>query len=334
MAHKNYFEFKAENNFDLGKLMGENFSNEAKRVLEIEKGNPEESKLKIERAKKYLDFNQKYFPQYVEELRGYAESAGLEFLDLYTLSLEDEVAEDYPNLEARPLSEKCTTFITNDGKTFAHNEDWDKGSEEKISIVRKTVGNLYILELYYANTLGGNSVSINSNGFTVGINSLVSTDTKMGLSKNVICRWLSETKDPDADIEKLKTLPRSVGYNVNIANGSGKIWNAEYTSSALVISNPESPFAHTNHYLTELSKYEANTNKNGTFDRYDSAMKLIRGEMTEEEIIALENDTSYGEIKSIFNERTIAKIIVDLENKNAKIWLLRETEMVWVEYRF
>lgn len=330
--HKNYFEFKAENNFDLGKIMGKNFEAQSKLALETENKNPEEFKLKIARAKKYLDFNQKYFPQYVEELRGYAEGAQMDFFDLYTLSLEDEVAQDY--LEARPPSEKCTTFITNGGKTFAHNEDWDKGSEEKISIVRKTINDLSILELYYANTLGGNSVSINSNGFVIGINSMVSNDVVMGVSKNFVARWLSETRGPDSDIAKLKTLPRSQGHNTNILGQNGRIWNIEYTSHNIIASNPASPFVHSNHYLTELSKFEANTNLSGTFERYVCARQKIKPVMDTEEIIELGNDSSVGPQKSIFNERTIAKIIVDIDSRTAKIWLLREDKLGWVDYKF
>ncbi len=324
MSHKNFFEFEAKNNFDLGFAMGQSFSNAAKET--ISRSNVfGDWKVKIERAEKFLKFNQEYFPEYIEEMRGYAQGAGVDFLDLYTISLEDEVNQDYS-------AEKCTTLITNSGKLIAHNEDWEKYSEDKICIISKQIADLKILELYYYNTLGGNSVSINSNGFVSCINSLVSTKTNTGLSKNVIARWLSNTKDPDKDFEKLRDLPRSLGYSGNIIRTDGKIWNIEYNSSDEVVTHPTSPFVHTNHYLTALKNFEGNTNINGTFNRYNVATEKIKDQMADEELETLMNDQIDGATLSIMNERTIAKIIIDLKNRVAKIWLRREPELGFINY--
>lgn len=328
MSHKNFHQFKAKDNFELGLLMGQKFADNAKRAVS-ESSVWENWKTKVELAKKFLKFNQDYFPEYVEEIRGYAKGAGVDFLDLYTLSLEDEVNHSYE-------ADRCTTLMTNNGKLISHNEDWEKWSEDKICIVEKQVRDLKILELYYYNTLGGNSVSINSHGFITCINSLTSKDTDIGLSKNVISRWLSETKDPEKDFEKLKELPRSVGYSANIINKNGTICNIEYNSKSAVLTHPVSPFVHTNHYLTNLSESEANTNKNGTFSRYKVAIEKMKDTMSVEEIQSLLSDQTDGAELSIMNERTIAKIIIDLENPPtgglAKIWLLREPELGFVDY--
>ena len=54
--------------------------------------------------------------------------------------------------------------------------------------------------------------------------------------------------------------------------------------------------------------------------------------MTVEALIAVMNDTSKGKTVSLMNERTVAKVVVDLENSLAKIWLLREPELGFVDY--
>ncbi|MDO8493269.1 MAG: C45 family peptidase [bacterium] len=323
MPHKNFHQFKAKDNFELGTLMGLEFGDIVRQNV-ASNSVMSDWKTKVERAKKFLKFNQEYFPEYVEEMYGYAKGANVDFTDLYTLSLEDEVTEEY--------SEKCSTIITSDGMLIAHNEDWEKYAEDKIYIIEKQIRDLKILELYYLNTLGGNSVSINSNGFVICINSLVSKETKMGLSKNVIARWLSETKDPDKDFEKLKSIPRALGYSGNIINSQGKIWNIEYNSSSAVLTRPQSPFVHTNHYLTSLSESEANTNTNGTYNRYRTATEKIKPQMNITEIETLMNDQTDGPVQGLMNERTIAKIIVDLPAKIAKIWLLRESELGFIDY--
>lgn len=44
------------------------------------------------------------------------------------------------------------------------------------------------------------------------------------------------------------------------------------------------------------------------------------------------SDNSKGSKVSVFNERTIARVIVDLERSMAYVWLLRESEKGWIEY--
>ena len=54
--------------------------------------------------------------------------------------------------------------------------------------------------------------------------------------------------------------------------------------------------------------------------------------MSEEELIEVVSDTSDGVKKSVFNERTIGRIIFNLKEGYAKVWLLREKDAGWVEY--
>jgi len=150
--HKNFYTIEAKNNFELGLLMGEKFGDFAQ--VTIAESKKEGSwTIKTERAKKYLNVTKQHFPHYIEELQGYAKGANTEFLDVWTVSLEDEVHQG--------LTDKCTTIITNNGKLISHNEDWDKDSEDSVCLLLKKIGDLSLFELYYFNTLGGNSISIN-----------------------------------------------------------------------------------------------------------------------------------------------------------------------------
>lgn len=321
--HKNFYNTKAKNNFELGLLMGEKFGNFARATI-AESKEERDWTTKIERAKQYLNVTEQYFPHYVEELQGYAKGANVEFLDLWTMSLEEDVHQE--------LNDKCTTIITNDGKLISHNEDWDKDSEDSICLLLKTIGDVRIFEIFYFNTLGGNSISINSHGFITSVNTLVQSDKKFGIPRNVIARWLSETKNPDEDSLRLKSMPRSLGFNFNVLNKEGKIWNIEYNSAGAILTKPNSPYVHTNHYLSELKSYEMNDNSSGTFDRYEVANSKVKTQMTISELTDLTNDTSRGAIRSIMKETTIAKTIVDLEKARAYVWLRRENDKGWLEY--
>ncbi len=303
--------------------MGEKFGRAAQAKIQALQSGPDwQNRRKL--AEGLLNFTKKFFPHYIDELQAYAEGAKVNFLDLWTASLEDELDQKM---------NKCTTAITNGGKLIAHNEDWYRNLEESVCLLLKKTGDLAVFELYYFNTLGGNAVGINSNGFAFSVNSLNSKNGLLGVPRNVIARWLSETKNPDADFKKMQKIPRSSGYNFNIVNRQGKIWNIESTAQEAVLNNSPSPFVHTNHYLSELKREEISDNSTGTFDRYEVAKLRAKNQMSVSELIDLTNDHSRGDILSVMNERTIAKMIIDLNELKAEVWLKREAGRGWIKYR-
>lgn len=323
MNHTNYFVFKADNNYDLGLLLGAHFKDalqtKMSRIVRDEAWS-----LKLKRAGEYLAITKEYFPQYVAEIEGYAKGADVDFVELWTRSLEDEFSyyqEDH-----------CTSIVTNNGKLISHNEDWAKDAADEICVIQKTVGGITILELNYFNTLGGNSASINSFGYTHLINTLTHSDWQLGVPRNVIARFMSETKDPVKDFERLESTKRATGYNHNIISRDGHIWNIESNSKEQVLLEPNSPFVHTNHYLSEQLKPREAEKTPSTFKRYEVASERARPRISEEELKKLVSDDSQGPDLSVFNERTIARMIIDLEQMVANIWLLREADRGWVEY--
>lgn len=323
MKHVNYFAFQADNNYDLGLQLGAHFKDAVQtRMNSIVRD--ESWSLKLKHAGEYLAATKEHFPQYVAEIEGYARGADVNFLECWTRSLEDEFSyyrEDH-----------CTSIVTNQGKLIAHNEDWAKDAADEICLVQKTIGEITIFELNYFNTLGGNSASINSYGYTHLINSLTHSDWQSGIPRNVVARFMSETRDPGRAFEKLASIKRATGYNHNIISLDGHIWNIESTSKEQVLLKPESPFAHTNHYLSgQLKLLEAETSPS-TFKRYEVAQERVRPHMSRGELMELVSDNSLGSDLSIFNERTIARMIIDLEQMVANVWLLREANREWVEY--
>jgi len=323
-SHENFFTFHAHNNYDLGLQLGAHFKSAIQSKIEaMERGGARAQKFK--HAQEYLAAAREYFPHYIQEIEGYARGAGVDFLELWAQSLEDEFSYY--------RDEHCTSIITNDGKLISHNEDWAKDAADQICVLQKTIGDLTILELNYWASPGGNSASINSHGYIQLINTLTHTDWQMGVPRNVIARFMSETGDPVKDVERLRSIRRATGYNHNIIDLNGKLWNIESTAKQCIMLQPELPFIHTNHYLSDqLKPYEAEKGQT-TFKRYEAAVDQIKPQMTEQKLAELTGDTSQGPDLSIFNERTIARMIIDLERKVARIWLARETDKGWVEYR-
>ena len=324
-THKYYYEIEADSYTELGHRRGEVFGELLRRTLDGRRRYRDWNGV-VQRAANYLAPAKDAFPQYVDELRAFAESSRTRFDELWALSLEDEVTDDN--------YERCTTIVTNHGALVAHIEDWDEDTEDLICVLRKRVGDLRTLELYYLNTLGGNSISINSNGYIHAINSLTHTDSQIGVPKNFVARWFSETKSPDDDFEKLQKLKRASGYHHTLVSLDGRIWSIECSATRQVLTRPQAPFIHTNHFVTELKQFEGRKDKlvPGTRTRLRSAERHVDEMMTFDDVEGVVSDTSEGGERSVFNERTIARMIVDVRRMQANVWMLREESNGWLNY--
>lgn len=324
-THTNYFEIEADNHHELGLRRGEVFGEYLRRSLKERRRDRRWSET-VERAQRYLGVAIDAFPEFVAELKSYAESAKSPFEELWTLSLEDEVTEG--------TYDRCTTIVTNHGALVAHNEDWDDDALESICVLRRRLGKLQTFELYYLNTLGGNAISINSNGYIHAVNALSHTDRQLGVPKNLVARWFAETRSPDADFEKLTRLKRASGYHHTLVSLDGRIWSIECSATAQSMSRPDPPFVHTNHFLTDLSRFESGRDEQvpGTRSRYEAAERSVEESMTIDDVEEVVSDTSRGDSRSIFNERTIARMIVDVRRMEANVWLLREDDKGWITY--
>jgi Acyl-coenzyme A:6-aminopenicillanic acid acyl-transferase len=323
-THDNYFEINVDTNYELGLRKGELFGKFMRQSIE-ELQEDEDWDYDLGRARSYVSHASKAFPHLIEEVHGYAEGARVCFEEAWRLIIEDELIEYDGG--------RCSTMITNDGTMIAHNEDWwEEDADQAICVLRRTVGGVSTLELFYMNTLGGNSVSINSHGFVQAINSLAMNDNQVGVPRNLVCRWLSDTSSPDHDLQILQGMRRASGYHHNLINRQGQIWSIECSAIQEVLVKPEAPFVHTNHYLSDLSRFENEESIRGTYTRYRCALDMTQDRMSVKGCKRLLGDVSEGKRNSLFNEWTVARVVVDLNDQVAHVWLRRESEKGWVPY--
>ncbi len=325
MTHKNYFEIKADTYRELGASQGKLFRAYVQAALVEKKALTTVPWNDIVvQAKPYLEATSAVFPKLIEEAQGYAEGAQVPFSDLWLLLCEDELEDDD--------AEKCTTIVTNEGALLSHNEDWTPAAEDYICLLRKTVAGFTILELHYIGTLGGNAVSINSHGVVQSINSLTHADGRVGVPRNMIARWMSQTSDPDRDFARMKTIRRAAGYHHGLLNTKRQLWSIECSAKRQKLRRPKFPFVHTNHYQTELEVLEHDDGQQGTYSRCERAQKQVEPTMTGAALKTLTRDVADGAVLSIFNERTIGQMIFDLKAMTASVWLKREASAGWIDY--
>ena len=325
--HRNYHEIHAATHAELGARMGELFGRISQAYIE-EARESRGWKRTVVAAQPLFDVTAQFFPNLAAELKAYAAAAAIPIAELWALNCEAEVDETVR------AHEMCTTVVTNGGMLVAHNEDWDEGAETSICVVKKVLPNVTVLDLhYYDAPLGGNAICVNSHGYVQAINSLSHSDHGIGVPKNVIARWFSDTRNAENDFESLANVPRASGFNHVLANGEGGVFDIECSATHQCLVRPTMPYVHTNHYLTsELAAYEEAEAGDSTFRRYDRACDLVRPQMTVDQIQKLTADEHEPGELSILNPNTIGRVIVDLERRLAKIWLKREKKAGWIDY--
>lgn len=329
--HKNYFELEADCHYDLGRMEGELFAYHIKEYLDYERRNSSWKK-KIKQSVPYLSATKKYFPDIFDELRGQADAVSVPIQELFALVIEDELGSEVVG--------KCTSVLTKDGRYFAHNEDWAPEAKDSICVLKRKVSGVTILELFYISSLGGNSISINSHGVIQSINSLSHKDYQIGVPKSIISRHLCGVSDPQSEIKKIAKIPRSSGFHhlfYSIKDNRALSW--ECSAKKDFSANPKLPFIHTNHYLGQLSSIEYNNNIDYSRERFSIASKELNGRSLasmgstqQKDIKSIMSSRSSGIEKSLYNQRTIAQVVIDFEERSMNISLEREKSRGWVRY--
>jgi isopenicillin-N N-acyltransferase-like protein len=200
-------------------------------------------------SRKYMPFAQERYPQYIEELMGIAEGAGVSFDDVATINAMEAVTVDALHLT------KCTSFAVNNAYTaddhilIAHNEDWVPEDESDVFMVHATPDDE---PPFLAMTYGGllPNVGFNAAGIAQCCDSVYPDDCRIGLPRLVVSRAVLGAKTPAEAIRHMLVAQRAAGYNHLLAHESGELYNVEVSARQFALLYAEDGYlAHTNHYL-------------------------------------------------------------------------------------
>jgi len=209
-------------------------------------------------SRKYIPFAQERYPQYVDEMMGMAEGAGISFEDMSVLVSMEAVTSDALHLG------KCTSMAVNSDRTtdghvlLAHNEDWTPEEELDVFIVHAEPTNE---PPFLAMTYGGYpvAVGINAHGIAQGCDSVYPTDTRIGIPRLIVARGVLAAKSPADAISRALISQRAAGYNHFIVHESGEIYSVEASARRFALLYGEDGWlAHTNYYVDpRMSAIEA-----------------------------------------------------------------------------
>jgi hypothetical protein len=324
MTHQHYHEVEARTPEHCGHELGLMFGTNMQRYIAEACSERRWDRLK-RNAVPLLNSTAEHFPTYVSELRAFAAAAKVALLDLWTVSVADELDDGVP--------ERCTTIVTNNGRMLGHNEDWDCDSSEEICVLKKKCRGITTLELYYyACPLGGSALTICSNGYIQAVNSICGRQRTTGVPKLVLARRFSELKNVDTQLSGILVIPRSSGFAHTLVDRSGRLTLIEATANSCIARRSGAPFVHTNHAISPELASERMHDQRGTLARYETALQKVSASMSQADLIRLLSDAAQGERHTIFNDNTIAKAVVDLTERTVSFWLRREAKLGWLKY--
>ncbi len=279
-------------------------------------------------ARKYLPFAEERYPQYVEEIRGIAEGAGVGFDDLVMLNAMEAVTMDALHLI------KCTSMAVNQERTtnervlLAHNEDWLPEDQPDVYIVRaKPNDEPPFLAMTYGGLLP--NIGINAAGIAQCCDSVYPTDSRIGIPRVIVSRAVLAAKTPGEAIRRMLVPQRAAGYNHLLAHESGEIYSVEVSARQFAILPAENGMmVHTNHFLDEqMRRIESEPDELiSTRVRYFRAKRLLaqNGQHNVRSLQAIQKD-HINHPDSICNhsvdgdpldrEKTITALTMDLTNR-------------------
>jgi isopenicillin-N N-acyltransferase like protein len=302
----------------------------------------------------YLAHSRAVYPQYVEELEGIAEGAGLPFEEMFVELCEElweRPAWSGQAGDGRPYNggtaRGCTDLVargraTADGSTLiAHTNDLSLAVEKDLVILRVRAGEEP--EFLGVSVSGlGYSAGFNAAGICMSGNEVANNDIRPGVPRLLMVRAILAARRLGEAMDACLLPQRASNYNNVIGDPNGEIYSMEGSATDCEpIYIEDDILAHANHYVSPpMRRFEADRNTIGTsVIRHNRAMRLLRehyGRLSPELFKTLLADhANYPSsiCKHGVESVTVFSMILDLNRRQAWIGRGRPCETQWVEHR-
>ncbi len=219
-------------------------------------------------------YAEKFYPQYVDEMRGIADGAKLKYRDVAIVNFRHSIKLEIPKTECSTL-----VFKEDDKIILGHNEDHEQTIRDySYILIAKYDKGPSIFTYCYPGCVPGNSVSFSTHGIVMTGNALQDPELKTGLPKGLLDHAMVEAKTIDEAVKICQTSGRSGGYSYNLASQhEQKAVNLETTSTRSGISVVNDKYYRTNHYISsDLDDiYTDNKTNYRSIERYKRGIELL-----------------------------------------------------------
>jgi isopenicillin-N N-acyltransferase-like protein len=288
----------------------------------------------------FLEFSKKHMPEYIDEIRGAADSSGIDLVDLFSDMCEEIFGKNY----IKGCSDLIASGdVTADGSVLAaHNNDTSPEIEKYAVVVHYEVeGEPEILAVGYGGL--GISFGYNSAGISLTGNELSMNDMKIGIPRMLLVRKILAAKTIGEAIDAAIFQPRASNYNQVITDAMGEIYSIESSASDYEAIYAEDGYlVHTNHYVApRMWKYELDRQNITTslfrYNRANRLMKNNKGRISEDLLKSFLQDHANhpGSICRHGKEvKTTLSVIINLTTKTMLLARGNPCKSTYYEYTF
>ncbi len=227
-------------------------------------------------AEPYLAATERAFPWVVQEIRGAANGAGLDFHDLFTSSIE-EIFYVPPEPVGRCSDFAVCAPATEGHVLLAHNNDLRPAAQDHlISIEWRLPDHPRLFTVGIGPYL---SIGVNEAKLALTGNELSPNDEKIGVPRLILARAILSARAFDEAVSIALHPDRASSYNNLISTGDGQIASVEASATDHELLGPEDGWhVHTNHYThPRMKKYERDASKlPKSVSRYERARELMK----------------------------------------------------------
>ena len=266
--------------YEVGYQLGTKLKDNLVRGVERLKREEDWEKIKAE-TELYLQYSKKYAPEYVTEVKGAADGAGLELGELFATICEEIGSWGYQ------YTSGCSDLIssndvTEDGSVLvAHNNDTSVSTQDYVTIIHYEVeGEPEIIAVGYGGL--GISVGYNSAGISLTGNQVNSNDMRVGVPRMLLVRKILAAKRIGEAIDAAILKHRASNYNQVITDDNGEIYSIEGSATDYEpIYATDGYLVHTNHYVSPwMRRFEFDPNQiSGSLVRYNRGMRLLKNNL-------------------------------------------------------
>jgi isopenicillin-N N-acyltransferase-like protein len=289
----------------------------------------------------FLQYSKQHVPEYVDEIQGAADAAGLELGDLFATICEEITDPNYRH--TRGCSDLiASNDVTRDGHVLvAHNNDTHSSTEERVTIVHYRIdGEPEIVAVGYGGL--GISVGYNSAGISLTGNQLDSNDMRPGVPRMLLVRKILSATTIVEAIDAAVLQPRASNYNQVISDSNGEIYSIEGSATDYEPLYAEDGYhVHTNHYTSlPMRHFEADRQWiSSSIVRYNRGRRLLKKQLGQITVESLQKALSdhVGHPRSICRHgsgvKTTFSVVIDLTTLTMYLAWGNPCEEEYVEYR-
>ncbi len=233
----------------------------------------------VERAKMYLPHAEDFYPDFVEEIRGYADGAKQTFDEMFALCCHELL---FPAAFRGCTDVVVNGDVTSDGRVLAgHNEDWSTDALNTVVLLHaKPKGKPSFFTTSYAGLLP--SCGMNSAGISLTGNALSQNDMQIGIPKIFPVRKAMEATRIGDALSFAMPPNRASSYNNIVTDKNGEIYDLEGSATGCAwLYGIDGYLVHTNHYTADkMQRFELEPHTLATsVFRYNRALRLVEDQL-------------------------------------------------------